>query len=97
VYQWQLFAGLSFGRHHHLGQGARQNGPAIYSECTTAPGAPTESVTRGKTVYALRPRLPRAAKNLATPSGYSQDTGLFYVPSTKGECDIWETKAPLTS
>ncbi|WP_022962757.1 PQQ-dependent methanol/ethanol family dehydrogenase [Halopseudomonas pelagia] len=66
-------------------KGLDKNGRPIYSE-DHRPGAPTESGEQGTTVYAAPAFL--GGKNWQ-PMAYSQDTGLFYVPSNEWGMDIW--------
>jgi len=66
-------------------KGLDDKGRPIYSE-QHRPGAPTESGEAGTKVYAAPAFL--GGKNWQ-PMAYSQDTGLFYVPSNEWGMDIW--------
>jgi alcohol dehydrogenase (cytochrome c) len=65
-------------------KGLDKNGRPIYDEANR-PGAPGGE-TKGSSVFAAPAFL--GAKNWM-PMAYSQDTGLFYVPSNEWGMDIW--------
>ena len=65
-------------------KGLDKNGRPIYDD-SNRPGAPGGE-TKGKSVFAAPAFL--GAKNWM-PMAYSQDTGLFYVPSNEWGMDIW--------
>ncbi|WP_304638846.1 PQQ-dependent methanol/ethanol family dehydrogenase [Pseudomonas sp.] len=66
-------------------KGLDKNGRPIFDPANR-PGAPTESGEAGKTVFSAPAFL--GGKNWQ-PMAYSQDTGLFYVPSNEWGMDIW--------
>lgn len=68
-------------------KGLDENGRPIFDP-TNRPGNPADSADgkQGKTVIAAPSFL--GGKNWM-PMAYSQDTGLFYVPSNEWEMDIW--------
>ena len=68
-------------------KGLDDKGRPIYDD-TNRPGNPGDSADgkKGKTVVAAPSFL--GGKNWM-PMAYSQDTGLFYVPSNEWEMDIW--------
>jgi alcohol dehydrogenase (cytochrome c) len=66
-------------------KGLDKNGRPIFDPANR-PGAPTESGEAGKTVFSAPAFL--GGKNWQLMA-YSQDTGLFYVPSNEWGMDIW--------
>lgn len=68
-------------------KGLDKNGRPLYDE-SMRPGNPADSEDgkKGKTVWAVPSFL--GGKNWM-PMAYSQDTGLFYVPSNEWGMDIW--------
>ena len=66
-------------------KGLDKDGRPIFNE-DNRPGAPTEAGAQGKTVTVAPSFL--GGKNWM-PMAYSQDTGLFYVPSNEWGMDIW--------
>ena len=65
-------------------KGLDKNGRPIYDD-SNRPGSPS-AAEKGKSVFAAPAFL--GAKNWM-PMAYSQDTGLFYVPSNEWGMDIW--------
>jgi len=66
-------------------KGLDRNGRPIFDPANR-PGAPTESGDAGTSVFTAPAFL--GGKNWQ-PMAYSQDTGLFYVPSNEWGMDIW--------
>jgi alcohol dehydrogenase (cytochrome c) len=66
-------------------KGLDKNGRPIYID-DNRPGKPGAGADKGKSVFSAPAFL--GAKNWM-PMAYSQDTGLFYVPSNEWGMDIW--------
>ncbi len=66
-------------------KGLDKNGRPIYDDANR-PGSPNDAGAQGKTVTVAPSFL--GGKNWM-PMAYSQDTGLFYVPSNEWSMDIW--------
>ena len=66
-------------------KGLDKDGRPIFNE-DNRPGSPTEAGAQGKSVFVAPSFL--GGKNWM-PMAYSQDTGLFYVPSNEWGMDIW--------
>ena len=66
-------------------KGLDKNGRPIYID-DNRPGKPGTGADKGKSVFSAPAFL--GAKNWM-PMAYSQDTGLFYVPSNEWGMDIW--------
>jgi len=66
-------------------KGLDKDGRPLYNE-DNRPGKPNEAGAQGKSVFVAPSFL--GGKNWM-PMAYSQDTGLFYVPSNEWGMDIW--------
>ncbi len=83
----KFIRGFPFVKNISWASGLDKNGRPLYVE-SMRPGNPTESADgkKGSTVFAVPSFL--GGKNWM-PMAFSQDTGLFYVPSNEWGMDIW--------
>ncbi len=83
----EFIRGLPFVRNINWAEGLDKNGRPILTQANR-PGKPStaEGDGKGEQVFAIPSFL--GGKNWM-PMGYSQETGLFYVPSNEWGMDIW--------